>query len=82
MATLSQIAGDPDNLVTIDLENQTVTTVGFEARFEIDAFAKHRLRNGLDNIALTLEHGAAIDSYEDRRPGFKPILQRSSSADS
>jgi 3-isopropylmalate/(R)-2-methylmalate dehydratase small subunit len=77
VATLTQIAGDPDNLVTIDLEDQTVTTIGFEAHFEIDTFAKHRLRNGLDNIALTLEYGAAIDGYEEQRAGFKPTLQRS-----
>ena len=75
VAQLTQIAEDPDNLVTIDLDAQTVTTIGFDARFEIDAFAKHRLANGLDNIALTLEHGAAIDSYEQVRPGFKPALR-------
>jgi 3-isopropylmalate/(R)-2-methylmalate dehydratase small subunit len=74
VATLTQIAEDPDNLVTIDLEEQTVTTIGFAAHFDIDAFAKHRLRNGLDNIALTLEHGAAIDSYEGSRASFKPTL--------
>lgn len=74
VATLTQIAQDPDNLVTIDLDAQTVTTIGFEAHFEIDPFAKHRLRNGLDNIALTLEHGAAIDAYEDSRAAFKPTL--------
>ena len=74
VATLTQIAEDPDNLVTIDLADQTVSTIGFEARFEIDPFAKHRLSNGLDNIALTLEYAAAIDSYEEGRPGFKPTL--------
>ncbi|MDJ0923693.1 MAG: 3-isopropylmalate dehydratase small subunit [Acidimicrobiia bacterium] len=74
VATLTQIAEDPDNLVTIDLADQTVTTVGFEAHFEIDPFAKHRLLNGLDNIALTLEHGEAIDGYEAGRASFKPRL--------
>jgi 3-isopropylmalate/(R)-2-methylmalate dehydratase small subunit len=74
VAMLTQIAEDPDNLVTIDLADQTVSTIGFEARFEIDPFAKHRLSNGLDNIALTLEYAAAIDSYEEGRPGFKPTL--------
>lgn len=74
VATLTQIAEDPDNLVTIDLEAQTVATIGFEAHFEIDAYAKHRLSNGLDNIALTLEHGTAIDMYEVSRASFKPSL--------
>ena len=75
VATLTQIAEDPDNLVTIDLAEQTVTTIGFEARFEIDSFAKHRLLNGLDNIALTLEHGPLIDAYEGSRAAFKPTLR-------
>jgi len=74
VATLTQIADDPDNLVTIDLEDQTVATIGFEAHFQIDPFAKHRLRNGLDNIALTLEHGEAINDYEQARPAIKPTL--------
>ena len=76
VARLTQIAQDPDNLVTIDLDAQTVTSVGFEATFDIDAFAKHRLANGLDNIALTLESSAAISSYEDTRATFKPALPR------
>ena len=76
VATLTRIAQDPDNLVTIDLEAQKVTTAGFAAQFDIDPFAKHRLRNGLDNIALTLEHAAAIDEYESTRTSFKPVLNR------
>ena len=74
VAALTRIAEDPDNLVTIDLNDQTVTTIDFEARFEIDPFVKHRLANGLDNIALTLEYGEAIDTYESTRAPFKPTL--------
>jgi len=74
LATLTGIAEDPDNLVTIDLDGQTVTTIGFAAHFDIDPFVKHRLRNGLDNIALTLEHAEAIGSFETKRLSFKPVL--------
>jgi 3-isopropylmalate/(R)-2-methylmalate dehydratase small subunit len=74
VAKLTDVANDPDNLVTIDLEAQTVVTIGFEARFEIDPFAKHRLANGLDNIALTLAHGEAIADYEGNRAAYKPVL--------
>ena len=35
--------------------------------FPFDAFERHRLLNGLDDIGLTLEHEAAIDEYEQRR---------------
>jgi 3-isopropylmalate/(R)-2-methylmalate dehydratase small subunit len=33
-------------------------------KFEIDAFRKHCLLNGLDDIGLTMEKKASIDSYE------------------
>ena len=52
---------------TIDLDAQTVTFAGRTASFEIDPDIKHRLLNGLDDIALTLEHDDAIDAYEDAR---------------
>ncbi len=55
----------------IDLAAQEVRWPTGTARFEIDAEIKHRLLNGLDDIALTLAQAAAIDTYEhDReRPG-------------
>jgi 3-isopropylmalate/(R)-2-methylmalate dehydratase small subunit len=48
----------------IDLEEQTVTWEGGEARFEIDPDVKYRLRNGLDDIGITLQKVDAIDAYE------------------
>ena len=33
-------------------------------KFEVDAFRKHCLLNGLDDIDLTLEHADAIEAYE------------------
>ena len=51
--------------MTIDLEGQTVTTSdGEKFPFEVDAFKKHCLLNGLDDIGLSLEKGTAIDTYE------------------
>ena len=63
--------------ITIDLETQTVTTP-FQDRFafEIDAFRKHCLINGLDEVGLTLERDAAIASYEARMAAEKPWLAR------
>ncbi len=43
------------------------------ARFEIDPQIKHRLRNGLDDIALTLEQGDSIDAYERDRERTGPV---------
>ena len=59
--------------MTIDLEGQTVTTSdGEKFPFEVDAFKKHCLLNGLDDIGLTLEKSAAIDSYEDSLGQSRP----------
>ncbi|MGD2052408.1 MAG: 3-isopropylmalate dehydratase small subunit [Acidimicrobiia bacterium] len=74
VAELTRIADDPDTTVTIDLDAQTVTAPGFAATFTIDPFAKHRLLNGLDNVALTMAHIDAIDAFEAARPAFKPAL--------
>jgi len=52
----------------IDLPAQTVTTPqGQEFSFEVDAFRKHCLLNGLDDIALTLQDADAIHNYEEKR---------------
>jgi len=73
VTTLTAIASDPSNEVTVDLETQTVTAPGFAASFAIDAFTKHCLLNGLDEIALTLEHRDEIAAFENVRPSFKPV---------
>ena len=53
--------------VTVDLESQEIRGPdGGVIRFEIDQFRKHCLLNGLDDIGLTLEKGAAIDSFEKK----------------
>jgi len=48
----------------IDLAAQEVRWPTGTAGFEIDAEIKHRLLNGLDDIALTLGQSEAIDAYE------------------
>jgi 3-isopropylmalate/(R)-2-methylmalate dehydratase small subunit len=53
--------------VTVDLASQTIKGPdGGTLHFEIDAFRKHCLLNGLDDIGLTLEKGAAIETYEKK----------------
>ena len=59
--------------MTVDLENQTVTASdGKSFAFEVDAFKKHCLINGLDDIGLTREKAAAIDSYEAKVATLRP----------
>jgi len=61
--------------LTVDLEAQTITTPGGEViPFEVDAFRKHCLLNGLDDIGLTLQHVDAIKAYEERRRQEAPWL--------
>jgi len=55
--------------VTVDLEQKTVRDEhGFSAGFQLDAFVRHRLLEGLDDIGLTLQHAAEIAAYEVRHP--------------
>ena len=52
---------------TVDLERQVVAFDGREVPFEINAEIRERLLNGLDDIALTLEHADDIDRFEQER---------------
>ncbi|MDX1529808.1 MAG: 3-isopropylmalate dehydratase small subunit, partial [Gammaproteobacteria bacterium] len=70
-----QVEAAPGYALTIDLEKQQVTTPdGARYAFEVDAFKKHCLLNGLDEIGLTLEHADDIRAYEDRRRQETPWL--------
>jgi 3-isopropylmalate/(R)-2-methylmalate dehydratase small subunit len=57
----------------IDLAAQEVRWPGGTASFEIDPETKHRLLNGLDDIAMTLQLEQAIASYEHDRERSGPI---------
>lgn len=49
----------------VDLEAQTISTSDGETfSFEVDAFKKHCLLEGLDDIGLTLAKASAIDTFE------------------
>src|SRR5262245_9226769 len=64
-------------VISIDLERQEITGPdGGRLHFEIEPFRKHCLLNGLDDIAITLEKSAAIDSYEARQRALQPWLWR------
>jgi len=63
--------------VHIDLDSQTVTTP-FQDRFEfeIDAFRKHCLLEGLDEVGLTLTRDNSISAYEKNSRGQTPWLAK------
>ena len=61
--------------LTIDLERQVViTSAGETMEFEVDAFRKHCLLQGLDDIGLTLEQSDAIRQYETQWRQQSPWL--------
>jgi len=61
--------------ITVDLPAQRlVTATGEEIAFEVDAFRKHCLLEGLDDISLTLQHVDEIRAYEVRRRKEVPWL--------
>ena len=57
----------------VDLAAQEVRWPGGTASFDIDPDVKHRLLNGLDDIALTLQEAGAIDAYESERERTGPV---------
>ena len=60
---------------TVDLDTQLVTDPnGGTFKFEVDAFQKHCLFNGLDDIGLTLDKAADIDKFEGNRGVRAPWL--------
>lgn len=59
--------------LTVDLQNQTVISPnGGQYHFEIDAFRKHCLLNGLDDIGLTLQHADDIKAFEKKAKVDRP----------
>ncbi len=66
-AMAAALTGDGYAL-TVDLEAQRVSDrAGWKADFHVDAFRRHCLLNGLDDIALTLQVEDRIQSFENKR---------------
>jgi 3-isopropylmalate/(R)-2-methylmalate dehydratase small subunit len=62
-------AGDAE----VDLEALEVRFAGRAVPFTLDEDRRHRLLNGLDDIALTLQQESAIDAYEADRERTGPV---------
>ncbi|MCE2679546.1 MAG: 3-isopropylmalate dehydratase small subunit [Burkholderiales bacterium] len=67
--------------LSIDLSAQTVTATkatgaAINAAFSVDAFRKHCLINGFDDIGLTLQHAAEIKAFEANRLSAQPWLAK------
>ncbi|MGH9093582.1 MAG: 3-isopropylmalate dehydratase small subunit [Acidimicrobiales bacterium] len=69
------VRSDPGTEITVDVGRLTVSApaAGIEAPFVLDPAIQHRLLEGLDDVALTLEHQSDIDGFEGDRPSWLPV---------
>ena len=74
----NEVSAFPGYKLTVDLERQRIVKgQGEEIAFEVNAFRKYCLLNGLDDIGLTLRHKDKIQSFEAQRLASKPWLGHS-----
>jgi 3-isopropylmalate/(R)-2-methylmalate dehydratase small subunit len=74
-ALFKQVAATPNYKLQVDLAAQTVSTPSGETfSFSVDAFPKHCLLNGLDDIGLTMQHQDKIKAFEARHQQAQPWL--------
>ena len=71
-AIWAEIEAHPGLDVTVDLEAREVRCGAVRSAFEIDDYTRWRLMEGLDDIALTLQHQDAIDAFEATRESWRP----------
>jgi 3-isopropylmalate/(R)-2-methylmalate dehydratase small subunit len=69
------VEDDPNIEIVVDVQDLRVAVpaIDLEEPFHLDAFHHHRLVNGLDDIALTLQKHDAIAAYEPTRPTWMPV---------
>lgn len=71
----AEVAAAEGYELTVDLENQNIVKPnGDKIPFDVDAFRKHCLMNGLDDIGLTLQDADDIKAYEEKRKASSPWL--------
>jgi len=70
-----ELEATPGYTLTVDLDAQIIRRPdGSEISFDVDAFRKYCLLNGLDDIGMTLQHADDIRAYEKRRKQEAPWL--------
>ena len=71
---MAAVSENPDLEITLDVARGTIEApaIGLTAEFPLDEFTRQRFLNGWDDIGLTLRHEDDIETYEAKRPDFKP----------
>ena len=72
---LRAVRDDPETMITIELDELTVTAPNVYETFEMDDFTRRRIMEGLDDISLTLTHQDELDEFEGSRPDYLPTVQ-------
>jgi 3-isopropylmalate/(R)-2-methylmalate dehydratase small subunit len=74
-ALMDEVAADEGVKFVVDLENQKVLTpAGNDFEFEVEAFRKHNMMAGLDDIGLSLMHEDKITAFEEKQKQTYPWL--------
>jgi 3-isopropylmalate/(R)-2-methylmalate dehydratase small subunit len=69
---LKLLESEPGLPVRVDLAAQQVQAADFVAPFQVDAYTRWRLMEGLDDIDLTLRHADEISAFEAGRESWRP----------
>ena len=74
-----EVKAFPGYRLVVDLEQQVIRSQDGKISypFEVDAFRKYCLMNGLDDIGLTLRHADTIRAFEERHLASQPWLANS-----
>jgi 3-isopropylmalate/(R)-2-methylmalate dehydratase small subunit len=75
-ALMDAVLDDPATEITVDLNELRVSAASVHESFEVDAYTRWRLLEGLDDIDLTLRHADAIAAFERERPARLPCIPR------
>ena len=71
-ALMDAVIDDPSTEIAVDLDERRVTARAAAESFDIDAFTRWRLMEGLDDIGLTLRHTDEIAAFESTRADWLP----------
>ena len=72
---LQAVREDPETVITIELDELTVTAPNVYETFEMDDFTRQRIMQGLDDISVTLTHEEDLETFERSRPKYLPSVQ-------
>ena len=75
---LRAVEADPTVEITIDIASKrvVVASLDIDVEFPLDNSTQERFLNGLDDIAITLQHVDAIAAFEATRPAWMPATNR------